>query len=245
MLATEAEARQAQAQHERFVSESRLREAEWDPAKHPRQAGPPNRGWFATTGGTGGSSSSGYGGTATKRGWKQLRNEELTAVGGPTEPMIRRRRDAADLKSSLQLPGQVTRAAAAGLRSGAKAVVNSSATTIKNVATLGLSTGQLELIGVTSKDRENGYDTAALIGTASGEVLVAVGTGGIASALSKGGRIARAVSGAMVAYDAAGNAVGVVRGTYDAAKNGITLSNGAQVAAGGWVWRRTSKRRRA
>jgi hypothetical protein len=110
--------------------------------------------------------------------------------------------------------------------------VDGSAAAVKNVATLGLSTSQLELIGVTKEDRDNGYDTAVTIATASGEVLIAVGTGGVASALSKGGTVARTASGTLVAYDAAGNAVGVVQGTYDATKNGVNLQNGAAVAAG-------------
>jgi hypothetical protein len=100
------------------------------------------------------------------------------------------------------------------------------------VATLGLSPGQLELIGVTKEDRDRGYDTAAAITTASGQVLIAVGTGGITSALSKGGSIARAASGALVVFDAAGNAVGVVQGVYDASQKGVTIANGAQIAGG-------------
>lgn len=95
-----------------------------------------------------------------------------------------------------------------------------------------MSTGQLELIGVTDEDRANGYDTAVAIATASGELLIAVGTGGVASALSKGGSVARGASGALLAYDAAGNAVGVVQGSYDAATNGVSIRNGAQIAAG-------------
>jgi hypothetical protein len=39
-------------------------------------------------------------------------------------------------------------------------------------------------------------------------------------------------SGTLIAYDAAGNAVGVVQGTIDASQNGVNLSNGTQVAAG-------------
>jgi hypothetical protein len=153
-------------------------------------------------------------------------------VGGPTPSMIRSRRLAVDLKSAAQLPDDVARAATAGLGTGGKVLVNASATAIKNVATLGLSTSQLELIGVTKEDRDRGYDTAVTIATASGEVLLAVGTGGISAALSKGGKVARTASGALVAYDAAGNAVGVVQGSYDAAQDGVTLTNGAQVAAG-------------
>jgi len=110
--------------------------------------------------------------------------------------------------------------------------VNGGATAIKNMVTLGLSSSQLQLIGVTDADRELGYDTSVAIATASGEVLIAVGTGGVASALSKGGTVARTASGALVAFDAAGNAVGVVQGVYDAKKNGLTVNNGLQIAGG-------------
>lgn len=99
-------------------------------------------------------------------------------------------------------------AAAAGLLTGVKAVVNGSATAIKSVATLGSDSSQLELIGVTKEDRDKGYDTAVQISTASrstqrlstgGQVLLAVGTGEIASALSMGGKVARTASGALIA----------------------------------------------
>ncbi len=149
-----------------------------------------------------------------------------------TPGMVRSSRLAIDLDSALRLPDEVIRAAAAGLVTGSKALVNGSATAVKNVATLGFMPGQLELIGVTEEDRARGYDTAVAISTASGEVLIAVGTGGITSALSKGGTIARAASGALVAFDAAGNAVGVMQGAIDAATNGVTLNNGAQIAGG-------------
>ena len=36
----------------------------------------------------------------------------------------------------------------------------------------------------------------------------------------------------MIAYDAAGNAVGVVQGVYDATQIGVTIANGVQVTAG-------------
>ncbi len=146
--------------------------------------------------------------------------------------MIRSTRIAAELQSAASLPGEIARAAAAGLGTGGKAVVNGFATAVKNVATLGLSTIELELIGVSKEDRDRGYDTAVSISTASGQVLIAVGTGGMASALSKGGSIARAASGALVAFDAAGNAVGVVQGVYDATQDGVNISNGAKIAGG-------------
>lgn len=227
----EAAAKELQSRSQRFEEGSNLQEAQWDPGKHPRRGGAPNAGWFATTGGSGGSTRAG--GSSSFFDAVIRRNQTVADLTGRQTPgMAQSSRLAADLQSATRLPGEVARAAAAGLGTGAKAVVNASATAVKNVATLGLSTSQLELIGVTKEDRARGYDTAVTIATASGEVLIAVGTAGIASALSKGGSVANGFSGALIAYDAAGNAVGVVRGTYDASKNGVNLNNGAQVAAG-------------
>ncbi len=51
---------EASETHERlkWLSEdAAVHEAQWDPAKHPRLAGPPNPGWWATTGGLGAGSS--------------------------------------------------------------------------------------------------------------------------------------------------------------------------------------------
>ena len=123
---------------------------------------------------------------------------------------------ATEIQSAARLTADVTAAAAAGLGTGVKANVNGFATAVKDAATLGLNPGQLELIGVTKEDRDRGYDTAAAISTASGQILLAVGTGAISSALSKGGTIARTANKALVVYDTAGNAVGVVQGVYDA-----------------------------
>ena len=75
------------------------------------------------------------------------------------------------------------------------AIVNGTATAIKNTVTLGLSSRQLELIGVTPEDRDHGYDTAVTISTASGEVLIAVGTSSLSTTLKAGGTVARAASG--------------------------------------------------
>jgi hypothetical protein len=219
----------AQREHSDWLAEiSTVHEADWDPAKHPRRGTPPNAGWFASTGGS----------TGTKKPVSfadalAARNKavgELT--GGMTPELIRASRLAFDLQAALELPGDTARGAVAGLGTGGKAVVNGTATAVKNVATLGLSTSQLEPIGVAQADRDQGYDTAVAIATASGEVLIAVGTGGIASALSKGGTVARTNGDALVAFDAAGNAVGVVQGSYDAATSGVNVRNGAQVAAG-------------
>jgi len=83
---------------------------------------------------------------------------------------------------------------------------------------------------VTADDRERGYDTAVKFSTASGQILIAVGTLGIGTALSGGGAVVRVASGALVVFDTAGNAVGAVQGVYDASQNGLTLANGTQIA---------------
>lgn len=54
-LTHEAAAREARSRFERLFEALSVQEAEWDPAKHPRLGGPPNAGWFATTGGAVGS----------------------------------------------------------------------------------------------------------------------------------------------------------------------------------------------
>jgi hypothetical protein len=161
------------------------------------------------------------------------RNQKIgDATGIITPEMAESSKLAATLGSAAKLPGDVATAAAAGLSTGSKAIVNGSATAVKNVATLGLSSSQLELIGVTKDDRDRGYDSAVTIATASGQVLIAVGTSGLATALSKGGTVARTANGALVAYDAAGNAVGTVQGAYDALQNGVSLENGVKIASG-------------
>jgi hypothetical protein len=52
LLREEAEAREAQQRYEQFTEAWTAQEAQWDPSKHPRLGGPPNAGWFATTGGS-------------------------------------------------------------------------------------------------------------------------------------------------------------------------------------------------
>ena len=230
LLREEANAREEQRLWERYTEDQTAQEA-WDSSKHPRQGGPPNPGWWASAGGGGAPGNAG--GSPSFLDAVVRRNQAIAGLTGVVTPgMTASSRLAVELQSAASLPGEVASAAAAGLGTGVKAVVNGSATAVKNVATLGLSTSQLELIGVTKEDRARGYDTAVAIATASGEVLIAVGTGGIASALSKGGTVARAASGTLIAYDAAGNAVGVIQGTYDATQNGVTIGNGAQVAGG-------------
>jgi hypothetical protein len=195
---------------------------EWDP-NQPRD----QLGRWTSTGGGGGARIGGLLGSFIQR------NHTIGELSGVVTPgMVHSSRIALNLQAAGQLASDVSAAAAAGLKTGGKAVVNGSATAIKNVATLGLSSSQLELIGVTDQDREQGYDTAVTIATASGQVLVAVGTSGLGTVLSKGGTVARTASGALVAYDTAGNAVGTVQGAYDASQNGINLENGLQITGG-------------
>jgi hypothetical protein len=117
------------------------------------------------------------------------RNRLMTELTGDPAFADRNRR-IADIHSAAKLPGDVVQGIMSGLKTGAKAEVNGFATAIKNVATLGLSDKQIELLGVTKEDRANGYDTAVAFTTASGQILIGVGTGGLATALSKGGVVA-------------------------------------------------------
>jgi hypothetical protein len=218
----EAEAREKLQGMEDFAETLRALEAGWEPSEHPRAPkGQPDGGQWVDKSGGGGAS-----GSETSPSFLDAvirRNQTIAGLSGVVTPgMIQSNGIAAELRSAARLPGEVARwaaeiarsaseiagAGAAGLGTGGKAVVNGFATAVKSVATLGLNTSQLELIGVTKEDRARGYDTAVAISTASGQVLIAVGTGGVTSALSKGGSVARAASGALLLYDAAGNAVG-------------------------------------
>ncbi len=166
---------------------------EWDPNQPRQPQGTPQGGQWSPTGG-------GAVGGSSFLDKALQRNRDVAGLSGVNTPSMQQSsRLAHQLQSAARLPANVSRvaqAAAAGLGTGAKAVANGSATAIKNVVTLGLSSSQLELIGVTKEDRARGYDSAVAIATASGEVLIAVGTAGVTSALSKGGTIARTAGGA-------------------------------------------------
>jgi hypothetical protein len=233
-ISRQAEARKKRSHDEWLIEYSRFQEAEWDPAKHPRRGSDPNPGWFATTpgGGAGGKvafkrkSYGGFDDAIIKR------NKLVGDLTGNWNPdLAQSSKSAIDLVTTLTLPADVGIASIDGLGTGGKAVINGTVTAVKNVATLGLDNRQLELIGVTKADRDRGYDTAVTIATASGDLLVAALTSGAATALSKGGKVGRVTSGALVVFDAAGNAVGVVQGVYDAASNRLNLRNGTQIVA--------------
>ncbi len=225
----QSEANQAQTDLQSLVERLRIEEAQWDPAKHPRRGAPPNAGWFATTGGGGAAGPSGRSPSLLDR--LRQRNSDVAELTGVVTPgMIRANLLTADVESAATLNRDVAIAWAKGLGTGEKAVANGFVTAIKDVATLGLSPGQIEMLGVTQEDRDRGYDTAVKFSTASGQILIAVGTLGIGTALSGGGSVVRVASGALVVFDTAGNAVGAVQGVYDVSQNGLTLANGTQIA---------------
>lgn len=226
---------------------------EWDASKHPRGAFSQNPGWFSPTSGSGGprkasqrshsptanTAKAHAPGSSTAKNSGNFfdaivkRNLAVADLTGLTTPgMVRSSRLAVDLDSASRLGGEVSRAGVAGLGTGGKAVVNGLANAIKNTVTLGLSDTQIELLAVTQDDRDRGYDSAVAIATASGEILIAVGTAGMTTALKGGGTLVRTASGVLTVFDAAGNVVGVIKGTFDAKQNGVNLSNGAQVAGG-------------
>jgi hypothetical protein len=131
--------------------------------------------------------------------------------------------------SGLDLLG----AAGNGLATGGKAVVNGAATAARSTVTLGIVGDHWEVIPVSEADQANGYGLSAGLAQVGFDVLITVGSGGLASALAKGGKVARTASGALLLYDAAGNYMGVVRGAEDMAANGPTRANVIQVVAGG------------
>ena len=209
VLEEEAKTRAAQARWQAFADNANFQE-DWDAARHPRGGFSQNLGWFSPIGGAG------TAGRAAKRvypppappspakigprkvdGMSRLykgiikKNQDIARELGEMPPqLVHSSRLAMDLDSARNPAVSVVGEFGDGLRTGGKALVNGGATAIKDTATLGLMPGQLELIGVTREDRDRGYDTAVAISTASGEVLIAVGTGQVSSLLSKGGQVA-------------------------------------------------------
>jgi hypothetical protein len=98
---------------------------EWNEADHPRQpTGTSAGGQFAPKG---------AGGDGGLLGAVIRRNQMVGKLTGVVTPeMVRSSQLALKLQSAAQLPGEVTAAAAAGLKVGGKAVVNGSATAVKN-----------------------------------------------------------------------------------------------------------------
>jgi DNA-directed RNA polymerase subunit F len=127
LLRTEAEAQE----HLNWpADDSNAQEAQWDSAKHPKGGFPENRGWWSPTSGSGNAERAPSFLDAVIQ-----RNRTVADLSGVVTPgMIRSSRLAIELQSAARLPDDVASAAAAGLVTGAKAVVNGFATAIKNVA---------------------------------------------------------------------------------------------------------------
>ena len=119
-----------------------------------------------------------------------------------------------------------------GLMTGGKAVVNGTASAVRATVTLGLVGDHWEVIAVTPGDRANGYATAAGVVQITGEFIIGVATGGAASALAKGGRVAAVAGKGLVLFDAAGNAVGVVTSASNIVANGPNAGNAVKFLAG-------------
>ena len=94
-----------QERWKRDLEDLRVREAEWDSAKHPRDGVPPNPGWWANTGG--GSGSAGGQSSPSFLDAFIKRNKTIADLtGGPSTAMIRSSRLAANLQSAGRLPAE-------------------------------------------------------------------------------------------------------------------------------------------
>jgi len=163
----------------------------------------------------------------------KIRQQRIIRNQAEVTVQRRYRKTLAPLKPLLQT-AEIGNAFVGGLMIGSKAVVNGTATAIVNTVTLGMNEDSVELIEVTEEDRRAGYDTAVAFSTAGGEILIGVLTGGAAAALSKGGKVARLSGGGIAIFDAAGNGVGFVKGSYDISQNGLTTANALQVLGTGF-----------
>ena len=121
-----------------------------------------------------------------------------------------------------------------GLKTGGKAVVNGAAGAIVSTATLGFVSYDGPFT-MNEKDIAYGGKTAQMFAQGGAEILIGVGTGGVASLASNSSKASTAVK--IVAhsanvFDAAGNTLNATRGVYDMTQNGVTLQNTLQVGFG-------------
>ena len=116
-------------------------------------------------------------------------------------------------------------AAIAATTTGGKVVVNSAATAARSTLTLGIYGDHWELIPVNETDRARAYDLTSGLTGGLFEVAIALGTGGAAATLAKGGRISRAVSGSILLIDASGSVVGVMKARDQILEEGASRAN--------------------
>jgi hypothetical protein len=110
---------EARQRYARLIESLDIQESQWDPAKHPRRGGPPNSGWFATTGSSGG-------------GAVPSRLRSTTTVTSPssdeagelrvTPRMIQSTGWLGSVREKMRVAGDIAGAFVSGLGTGAKAV---------------------------------------------------------------------------------------------------------------------------
>jgi hypothetical protein len=105
---------------------------------------------------------------------------------------------------------------------------NGTTSAVVSTATLGFKTidGPFEL---NEFDLANGAGISQAIAEVSSNVLVGVGSGGLACS----GKLGQVGSQAVRYWDAAGNVVTTSRGVAGAYTNGLNLENGVQIVGGG------------
>jgi hypothetical protein len=108
-------------------------------------------------------------------------------------------------------------------------VTNAAAAAVVSTATLGY-VEKYDLVEATDADRAYGYDTAFAFGKAGWDILVGVGTGGAAGALSKGGTVAKTAAVGLEVFDLTTNVVNLGRGIADVYnEGGLTWGNALQI----------------
>jgi hypothetical protein len=130
---------------------------------------------------------------------------------------------------------QIASAAAGGLQTGGKAVVNGTASAAVNTLTLGMVDKNIEMITVTAEDRAIGYDAAGGSAKFGATVLIStLGPGAVTNvAKGFGGAQAACTTGKVLAgLDAVHNSVDVGKGVADIRQNGLTVGNALQVGGG-------------
>ena len=130
---------------------------------------------------------------------------------------------------------QITTAAGKGLKTGSKAVVNATASTVVSTVTFG-GVDNVQAWKVTDEDIRNGYNTSYAFARGGTEILVGVATGAGATKLAQvGTKAAKYGSYAIRVGEAAQNVVQGGRGMADMVENGVTLENSVQVLGAGFA----------
>jgi RHS repeat-associated protein len=121
---------------------------------------------------------------------------------------------------------------ARGLKTGANGVANGLSRAAVSTVTLGYK-NDAKIFTMTEEDTAYGGNISENIAAASGEILIAAGTIGVAQAAQaiQAPKVIKGISTSLAAYDAAGNGVNAGRGIYDMTQNGPTFTNTVQVGS--------------